>query len=659
MLMQMNQLTIKRLSNLIFAVLLAAAVGFALTHFISLFNHLETRTQDIREAGFSKRLPQDEHIVIAAITEETLSQFPYRSPVDRSYVARLLKTLEAKQARGIYLDFLLDQSTEFAKDDELREVIRTIKTPLAIGYTESPEVVTPDQLTSLQQFVPPEKRATVNLATDPFDGTVRWLYRDLRKPDAPEGVPFKLVEMLGMRTKKVDEISVNTPVAWRRPPAQGEQAFAVYPSQALSHLPDEWIKGKLVMVGAVLSITDKHRTPFAVLPNDDMAQMPGVIVLAHQTSMLLDQRVVNVPSVWQSSIIVLLFALLGAILGWVRKSLVITVLSGGSVIVAYWLFAISQYDLIGWQFPLVAPSLSFVLAMFLADVIMGKEERDRRKFVQNAFSRYLAPAVVQKLVDEPDSLAIEGEKKTLSFIFTDIQGFTTLSEKIAPDVLSNILNDYLEGMCNEIDKFQGTIDKFIGDSVMCFFNAPIDQPDHANRALQCALALDVFCEAFRERYRAKGIEIGMTRIGVHSGVAVVGNFGSSRKMEFTALGDTVNAASRTEGVNKYFGTRICVTDDLVRHCGKTDVPLRPIGHIVLKGKINPIILYEPMHGPYAAPELIAQYLSAYQKLELGLESAKEEFLALSVINPFDGLVKFHLDRIEKGHLNADVHMEDK
>lgn len=654
--MHLNQQTLKRIGNLCVAMGVAATLGFALTHGVSLFNHLEVRTQDIRETGFSQRLPQDKKIAVVAITEETLSQFPYRSPMDRAFLSTLLKTLEAKQAKAIYLDVLLDQPTEQDKDKVLKKTIQDLRTPLAIGYTESPEVVTPDQLDYLKDFFSPRHRATVNLATDPFDGTVRWLNVNTHKSSEAPTVPFKLMQLMG---KEVPQVDAQSLVAWRRAAAEGEQAFPIYPSHAIAHLPTEWFKDKLVMVGAVQSLTDRHRTPFAALQDEALGMMPGVVVLAHQTSMLLDGRRVNMPSMSQEAAVVLLFALFGALLGWVRKSVGVTVLSAAGVLATYWALAFLQYDVMHWMLPLVAPSLSFVMAMFLADVIMGKEERERRKFVQGAFSRYLSPAVVQQLMDQPESLAIQGEKKVLSFIFTDIQGFTTLSEKIAPDLLSKILNDYLEGMCAVIDQFEGTIDKFIGDSVMCFFNAPVDQPDHADRAVNCALALDAFCEQFRQRYRAEGLEIGVTRIGVHSGEAVVGNFGSSRKMEFTALGDTVNAASRTEGVNKYFGTRLCVTDDVVRNCLHLDVLLRPIGSIVLKGKVKSIILYEPLPKHEDSAGLLSRYMSAYSKVEQGLVAAEQELEALLADNPNDGLVKFHLDRIHRGLITADVHMEDK
>ena len=652
----MNQQAWKRLANLCIAIGLAAMLGFALTHFVSLLHHLEVRTQDIRETGFSKRLPQDKNIVVVAINEQTLSQFAYRSPIDREFLSKLLKTLEAKEAKAIYLDVLLDQPTEPLKDAALKQTIQNLRTPLAIGYTESPEVVTSEQLDYLKGFFAASHRARVNLATDPFDGTVRWLNSDSKNADEALGVPFKLLHLMG---KDQPQAEKGTHVAWRRAHAEGEQAFAVYPSHAIEHLPADWFKGKLVMVGAVLSLTDRHRTPFASLQDEELGMMPGVVVLAHQTSMLLDHRKVNMPSSWEVAAVVVLFSLGGALLGWVRKSVSMTVLSGAGVVLVYWLLAFLQYDTMQWMLPLVAPTLSFVIAMFLSDVIMGKEERERRKFVQGAFSRYLSPAVVQQLVDQPDSLAIQGEKKVLSFIFTDIQGFTTLSEKISPDLLSKILNDYLEGMCAEIDKFEGTIDKFIGDSVMCFFNAPVDQEDHADRAVNCALALDAFCEEFRKRYRAEGIDIGVTRIGVHSGEAVVGNFGSSRKMEFTALGDTVNAASRTEGVNKYFGTRMCVTDDAVRNCRNLNVLLRPIGSIVLKGKVKSIVLYEPMPKSAITEEILRKYISAYSKVEQGIGAAEGEFEAMLQENPDDGLVKFHLARIRSGLITADVHMEDK
>jgi class 3 adenylate cyclase len=327
--------------------------------------------------------------------------------------------------------------------------------------------------------------------------------------------------------------------------------------------------------------------------------------------------------------------------------------------VGYWWVAFVGY---GWglpMLPLLAPTLAFALGLFAVDYVLGKEDRDKRKFIQAAFSRYLAPAVVQQLIDNPESLSVTGKNRQLSFIFTDIAGFTTLSEQIAPERLSELLNAYLEGMCDIIQSHQGVVDKFIGDSVMCFFNAPLDQPDHADRAIACALALDRFAENFRKDVKAQGLDLGATRIGIHSGPAVVGNFGSAARMDFTALGDTVNAASRTEGVNKYFGTRVCVTEATLALCTQDNVQVRPIGHIQLKGKHKAVTLFEPIGPEFAQSAMCQKYLDAYDLMDAADPAALAAFQNLVATYRDDPLAQFHLGRLSAGAIGASVSMGDK
>jgi class 3 adenylate cyclase len=329
------------------------------------------------------------------------------------------------------------------------------------------------------------------------------------------------------------------------------------------------------------------------------------------------------------------------------------------VVVGYWSFAVVGFESGLPLLPLIGPTLGFFIAIFLVEFLLGKEDRERRAFIQSAFSRYLAPSVVQQLVDHPDSLSIAGKKRTLSFIFTDIESFTTLSETIEPEVLSNLLNEYLDGMCAQVQLHQGIVDKFIGDSVMAFFNAPMDQPDHADRALECALALDKFSQEFREKVALKGIKMGITRIGIHSGEAVVGNFGSMSRMEFTALGDTVNAASRTEGVNKYFGTRICVTQETLKYITRSEVRCRPIGHVFLKGKNNSIDLFEPVDKEFSQSDAFHEYINAYRYLDDEAKDALFHFEELHKKYPNDALVEFHLKRLAAGFNDASIVMKDK
>jgi class 3 adenylate cyclase/CHASE2 domain-containing sensor protein len=658
--MQKNKTS--KLIKVVGSVLLAAMLSYLVTRYVSLIDHLETRTVDIRQAGFGPQLPQDKRIVVVGLDEQTLSKFPYRSPIDRAFLADLLLTIESKGAKAIYLDVLLDQPTEAYKDEKLFQVIRELKIPLVIGYTNSKEILAEDQQYFLDKFVPSKFRGLVNLATDSYDGTVRWINPGVN--DGPGGisVPYALLKAISHPLPDIDFTGPSSDwlsIVWRRPSVEGSAPYAVYPAHTLAVLPDDWIKSKVVMVGAIVSLTDRHRTPFAIYKNNAMGMMSGVEILTHQVSQLLDNKVL--PEIELTEI--LLLNTLAATLGWLlaiwRKSLVLTILATVSIICAYWYFALVNYA-IGWPLiPLIGPTLSILISLFLNDFVLGKDERDRRKFIQTAFSKYLAPNVVKKLVEHPESLRIAGEKRELSFIFTDIAGFTTLSEKLPPEVLTKLLNQYLEGMCAQIQKHQGTVDKFIGDSVMCFFNSPLDQPDHADRALACAHDLDHFCESFRKKLLTQRIELGSTRIGVHSGSAVVGNFGSLSRMEFTALGDTVNAASRTEGVNKYFGTRMCVTEATLKLSTGLNFFFRPIGNIVLKGKKNPIGLYQPVDEEFFNSELYNAYMAAYALLEAGDSRVKKVFADLFDLYGEDELFAFHHNRLQHGASNAVILMEEK
>jgi class 3 adenylate cyclase/CHASE2 domain-containing sensor protein len=653
---------IKRYAKFSLGVLAAALLGGFLTHSISLVQHLERRTEDIRIAGFSQGLPQDSELAVVAINEETLQKFSYRSPVDREFLANLLKNIEKKGAKAIYLDVLIDQPTEPSKDKLLFDTIRAIKTPLVIGYTNSKDVLNKEQLEFLNQFVEPSQRGLVNLATDPFDGTVRWINRADDSKDSVSSVPYKVLASIdhSKDTNQITESNKNLEtIAWRRSNKSNVSPFAIYPAHGVFYMPKEWFAGKVVLVGAILSITDRHRTPFAVFHDNSMGMMSGVEIFAHQISQLIHGVHIEETSQAQLVLVLLGFSLMGGLLGMWRKSMTLTILLTLGIVSGYWVIGLLGFEHGLPLYPLIAPTLGFLIALFLVEFLLGKEDRERRAFIQSAFSRYLAPSVVQQLVDHPDSLSIAGKKRTLSFIFTDIESFTTLSETIDPEILSNLLNEYLEGMCAQIQKHHGIVDKFIGDSVMAFFNAPMDQPDHADRALECALALDAFSQDFRVKVAVQGIKMGVTRIGIHSGDAVVGNFGSMSRMEFTALGDTVNAASRTEGVNKYFGTRICVTQETLSHVTRTKVKARPIGHVYLKGKNKPIDLFEPVTEVYAMSAAYAEYMNAFNVLDTGNDGAFVLFEQLKKNYPDDALISFHYKRLTLGKSDASIVMQDK
>jgi len=634
------------------AVLFAMTAAVLATQYVSFLAAIENTVGDIRIAALHPVLPISKDIVLVTINEETLAQFPYRSPVDRKFMANLLKTLEKKGVRLIGLDMLFDQPTEVAKDQALKETIRRLKVPLFISYSNSPDIVNAEQLEYMKDFVPEALRASPHLGSDAYDGSVRWILPGADQLGLPMGFAHRAAHLMGMKPKP-ERLEID----WKPIPEGLTTPFVTFPAQTVAVLPDGWFKGKLVLIGGVFSITDRHRTPMSVVFDDDRGNMPGILVQAHSIAQLLEDR----PSprmasgfVWALS---LLMALLGLLISFLKRGITFNVLAGAAMVLLLWAISFYGYTLGLPLLPLVAPTLAMALSLWIMDVLHGSVERKQRQFVQGAFSRYVSPAVVDHLLESPENLSISSQRKDLSFIFTDIAGFTTLSEKLSPEKLAEILNAYLDGACAVILGYEGTVDKFIGDAVMSIFNAPIPQEDYIERAVRCALDLDAYAEAFRINQSKLGIQMGHTRIGVHTGQAVIGNFGSSLRMEFTAFGDTVNTASRTEGVNKYFGTRICCTQAVAEAC--KSIAFRPIGNVVLKGKVSGVGLFTPVTDAESETDLYLRYIQAYESLSKEEQQGADMMIALGKHYPEDPLIQFHCERIQSGLISTRVVMEDK
>ncbi len=280
-------------------------------------------------------------------------------------------------------------------------------------------------------------------------------------------------------------------------------------------------------------------------------------------------------------------------------------------------------------------------------------ERDKHA-IRTAFTHYLAPAIVSRLAEDPARLKLGGETREMTFLFSDIAGFTTFTERTAPETLVRLLNRYLDGQCGIVMDHGGTVDKIVGDAVHAIFNAPLDQSDHALRAVRCALEMDAFGRAFVAEQAASGLEFGRTRIGVNTGMAVIGNFGGSRRFDYTAHGDAINTAARLEGVNKYFDTHICVAGSTAADC--PDIDFRPIGDLVLKGKETAIPAFEPTSGAEAGYAELSAYRKAFDDMENG---AGDEFLRLETLFPSDPLVRLHAARVREGVLGTTIVMKDK
>jgi len=285
----------------------------------------------------------------------------------------------------------------------------------------------------------------------------------------------------------------------------------------------------------------------------------------------------------------------------------------------------------------------------IAHVASLREARARQAAAERAhasLSRYFSPNLARSLAADANALAPGGERREIATLFTDIAGFTPMVESLDPTQLASLLSGYLEAMTEIVFAHEGTVAKVIGDAIHVLFGAPAEQPDAATRAIACALALDARAEDYRREWNARGVRLGVTRIGVHAGPAIVGNFGGGRLFDYTAHGDTINAAARLEAVNKQLGTRICVSaaaaEEAEGFCG------RPVGDLRLRGRSEPLRAYEPLTPEeFRSPETAA-YGEAFAKLEAHDPGALAAFAALLGSRPADPLAQYHLKRLLNG-----------
>jgi adenylate cyclase len=659
----------KRVVASLLIAIFAASATWSVFHFFPFLAATERWTVDFRIANLSPPEPQHPDIVLAAITEETLAQFPYRSPVDREFLAKTLRVLEAKGAKALLIDVLFDQETEPEKDDMLRETLAALKIPFAISYSDSPLYVTEDQLEYLNDFVKPEWRGLADIEPDIRDGIIRFIpgARVVKDGLDTVNVAARVAELLGVTVPRKQRR-----IAWRGEPDMETPQFRSFPAHAAPVLPEAWFKDKIVLVGADLSLTDRYRTPFSVGRDKGDNRMAGVIIQAHVLAQMLEGRIsAEDRTFWPEIAALGLFALIGAALGntgvpiWLRLAGAV-----GAVVALWavgWTLFVGDYpfaDQIGAAIggksiivPLTEPILALGLAIWLNDAWSGRAERQQKKFVEGVFSKYVSSELLKEIVKDPSKLELTASRRPMSLLFTDVAGFTTLSEKITPQHLADLLNRYLDGACKELWKYGGTVNQFTGDAIYAMYNAPREQPDHPRMALMSALDIDAFSERFRAEERAKGVDFGVTRIGVHTAEANVGNFGSTERFEFKALGDAVNTAARLEGLNKYFGTRILVTQQTTDFC--PDIPVRKVGGVIVKGKSEPIHVYEPLSPERATDAQTTSYKAAYALMFASDPGALAAFEKHCADFPEDTLAQYHLERLREGENGEVFKMAEK
>jgi adenylate cyclase len=308
--------------------------------------------------------------------------------------------------------------------------------------------------------------------------------------------------------------------------------------------------------------------------------------------------------------------------------------------------------------PIDFADLEVTVAKTLRHVSALREARARRAAAERAhaaLARYFSPNRVTELAAQSGAQSLACQRRDVTAVFTDLTGFTALVETLEPAVLSDLLNGYFAGMTDIVFAHGGTITKIMGDALQVLFGAPVDQPDHAERAVACALALDAFAEEFRARWKAETILLGATRIGLHSGAALVGDFGGGRYFDYTAHGNTINTAARLEAANKVFGTRICASAAVAARVA--GFKGRPAGDVLLRGSSEPLRTYEPLAPEVFEAPVTSAYAAAFQKLTLGDPRALADFATLVGTDATDPLASFHLRRLLNGETGTHVSLQ--
>ncbi len=401
------------------------------------------------------------------------------------------------------------------------------------------------------------------------------VYREMTELKIPvDETASMVINFMGPR-------SSSDPSAYQTFPVRPYSGYARDPGPDPSNWPrTKAVANKIVMVGIFATglAEDEKPTPFGL--------MYGVEINANALNTILMNRFLRPVPGWVNAVMLFVCIMFISFMTS-RLSTIWSLASTLMFILVFFLVVIYIFDFSSVIMTFTAPALS-VLLTFLAIVAYRAmtEERDKAR-IKNMFGKYVSPAVVEQILDNPPELG--GVDKDLTVFFSDIRGFTTLSENMSPQALVNHLNEYLTAMTDIVLEYYGTLDKYVGDEIMCFWGAPIPQEEHALFACKCAVEQMEKLRQLNESWSPeRRFNIG---IGVNSGIMTVGNMGSLGRMNYTLTGDNVNLGARLEGTNKEYGTNIIISE-YTYGLVKDDVVVRELDNIRVKGKNKPVLIYE-------------------------------------------------------------------
>jgi adenylate cyclase len=541
---------------------------------------------------FAPSRPPSDRIVIVGITEESIDQLPYRSPIDRGFLAQVLKAMEAGQPDAIGLDILFDQPTEPAKDLELRRIIDAAAMPVVFASADLPVSVSAERQRFRDTFLAGRRLGDVVLLPERvFDETIHSYLA--RGPTGQPSFAAALAEAVGVAPPRAP-----FRIYWRRA-AEAVGPFPIYPAHLLPLLPPSWLRGKIALVGSLVPGQDEHRTPVSLFSRPTY----GVEVHAHALAQILDGAARH-SGPWAARMAAGLAAAAGMTLAAVADG---PVFIAGLIVLLLVSWAGSAV-LFGQGGPLVLPvSLTLSLCLAAGSVRFSRGWRARRdqRLLSQMFARFVSAPVARELWRERAAFLAGGRPRpqelVATVLFSDVAGFTTLCERMAPAPLVDWLDRYIDVMVQIIVANDGVVLRFIGDGILAVFGAPVPRRNEteidadAQNAVRCALAMTAAMRRLNEQWRAEGMPSAGIRVGLHTGPLVAGSLGRGEKIEYCLLGDTANTGARIEALGKEHssGPEDCIVlagaptyerlHDRFKACA--------VGEVMLRGKERPVGVY--------------------------------------------------------------------
>ena len=402
-------------------------------------------------------------------------------------------------------------------------------------------------------------------------------------------------------------------------------------------LPKEALSGKIAFVGATeIGIYDLRPTPFD-------PTLPGIEIHATMAANALQQRFLKYDGVTQQfeiACIIALPILLGGLLAFAPGTFaglgIMAFVTAAFGFFNYTMFASAFRDM-----TLIYPMLGITLTYLGSEAWRNLVVERKGRHLKKAFSSYVSPDLVKQIEKDPDKLVLGGEQRELTILFSDIRGFTTFSESLTPPELVKLLNEYLSPMTRIVLEERGTLDKFIGDAVMAIFNAPLDVPEHATHACIAAVRMLQELKELNKGFSARGMNVIEIGIGINTGPAVVGNMGADIRFDYTAIGDSVNLASRLESLNKYYASHILVSEDTKSQVPDDRFVFREVDRVRVKGKHKPIVMYELMIANADMVPRFEEGLTKYRAQDFVAAKAVFESLAETYS---DGPSRLYIER---------------